>query len=133
MKIAFVSTHNAVRSIMAESVARKMSRLALLSPEIYSAGVEPAREVPEEVLRLLQEKGYSVENLYPKSLEDIPYNKIDILITLSPEARDNCPYSIFHMRREHWVVEDVKLMKEENLLKTLSQIEELVKALFRIN
>ncbi|MFN3472214.1 MAG: low molecular weight phosphatase family protein [Aquificaceae bacterium] len=133
MKIAFVSTHNAVRSIMAESVARKMSRLALLSPEIYSAGVEPAREAPEEVLRLLQEKGYSVENLYPKSLEDIPYNKIDILITLSPEARDNCPYSISHMRREHWVVEDVKLMKEENLLKTLSQIEELVKALFRIN
>ncbi|MFN3976956.1 MAG: low molecular weight phosphatase family protein [Aquificaceae bacterium] len=100
---------------------------------MYSAGVEPAREVPEEVLRLLQEKGYSVENLYPKSLEDIPYNKIDILITLSPEARDNCPYSISHMRREHWVVEDVKLMKEENLLKTLSQIEELVKALFRIN
>jgi len=133
MKIAFISTHNAIRSIMAESVARKMSKLALLSPEIYSAGVETAKEVPEEVLKLLQEKGYPIENLYAKSLKDIPYDKIDILITLSPEARDNCPYSVSHMRREHWVVEEVKLIRREELLKTLEQIEDLVKTLFKIN
>ena len=57
MKIAFISTKNAVRSIMAEAVARKLSRLALLSLEIYSAGVEPAKRVPEEVIALLREKG----------------------------------------------------------------------------
>jgi hypothetical protein len=37
------------------------------------------------------------------------------------------------MRREHWVVEEVKLMRREELLKTLEQIENLVKALFKVN
>lgn len=133
MKIAFISTHNAIRSIMAEAVARKISKLALLSPEVYSAGIEPAKEIPEEVLELLQEKGYPVENLHPKSIEEIPYKEIDILITLSPEARDGCPYLESHMRREHWVVEEVRLIKRGELLKTLEQIENLVKTLFKIN
>jgi len=63
MKIAFISTHNAIRSIMAESVARKMSKLALLSPEIYSAGVEPAKEVPEEVGKDIEDSPVSPKGL----------------------------------------------------------------------
>lgn len=133
MRIAFVSTRNAIRSIMAESVARKVSRLALLSPEIYSAGVQPAQSVPQEVIQVLKEKDYPVENLYSKGLEDIPYNRLHILITMSPEARDHCPYSEKHMRREHWVLEEPESLKREELLKLLQQIESLVKALFKIS
>lgn len=132
MKIAFVSTHNAVRSIMAEAVARKISRLALLLPEIFSAGVEPAKEVPQEVLQVLKEKGYPTDNLYPKSIKDIPYDEVNLLITLSPEARDNCPYSERHVRREHWNVEEVKSLRKEELIKTLEHIEELIRDLFRL-
>ncbi|MEN3028926.1 MAG: low molecular weight phosphatase family protein [Aquificaceae bacterium] len=133
MKIAFISTRNAVRSIMAEAVARKMSRLALLSPDIYSAGVEPADRVPEEVKELLKEKDYPVEELQPKGLSAIPYESIDVLITLSPEARDRCPYSETHMRREHWVLEEVKTLRREELLKLLEQLENLMRGLFRIS
>ncbi|MCS6998664.1 MAG: low molecular weight phosphatase family protein [Aquificaceae bacterium] len=133
MKIAFVSTRNAVRSIVAEAVARKISRLALLSPDIYSAGVEPADRVPEEVKELLKEKGYPVEKLQPKGLSSIPYESIDLLITLSPEARDLCPYSEKHMRREHWMLEEVKALRREELLKLLEQLEGLMKGLFKIS
>ncbi len=133
MKIAFISTKNAVRSIMAEAVARKLSRLALLTPEIYSAGVEPAQEVWEEVIALLKEKGYPAENLRPKGVDSIPYDQVDVLITLSPEARDRCPYSEGHMRREHWVLEEPSSMKREELSRLLEQIENLVRNLFKIS
>ncbi len=133
MKIAFISTKNAVRSIMAEAVARKLSRLALLSLEIYSAGVEPAKRVPEEIIAILKEKGYPTEKLYPKPVESIPYDQVDVLITLSPEARDMCPYSEKHMRREHWVLEEPTSMRIEELSKLLEQLENLIKTLFRIS
>ncbi len=133
MKIAFISTKNAVRSIMAEAVARKLSKLALLSLEIYSAGVEPAKRVPEEVIALLREKGYPTEKLYPKPVEKIPYDQVDVLITLSSEARDRCPYSERHMRREHWVLEEASSMTKEELSKLLEQLESLIKNLFRIS
>ncbi len=133
MKIAFISTKNAVRSIMAEAVARKLSRLALLTPEIYSAGVEQAQEVSEKVIALLKEKGYPTENLRPKGVDSIPYDQVDVLITLSSEARDRCPYSEGHMRREHWVLEEPSSMKREELSRLLEQIENLVRNLFRIS
>ncbi len=133
MKIAFISTKNAVRSIMAEAVARKLSRLALLTSEIYSAGVEPAQEVSEEVIALLKEKGYPTENLRPKGVDSIPYDQVDVLITLSSEARDRCPYSEKHMRREHWVLEEPSSMTREELSKLLEQLENLIKTLFRIS
>lgn len=133
MKVAFISTRNSVRSIIAEAVARKLSRLALIAPEIYSAGVEPSKEVPTEVIEMLQQRGYEVQNLYPKGLSAIPYESIDVLITMSPEARDACPYSISHKRREHWVVDEPKALRREELVKVFEQIEELVKKLFKIS
>lgn len=133
MKIAFISTRNSVRSIMAEALARKLSRLALLSPEIYSAGVEPADRVPQEVISLLKEKGYATDNLHTKGIESIPYNQMDLLITLSSEARDRCPYSEKHMRREHWVLEEPRSLKREELLKLMEQLENLIRTLFKIS
>lgn len=133
MKIAFLSTRNAIRSIMAEAVARKMARVALLLPEIYSAGVEPADNVPETVLKLLRDKGYPTEGLKPKGIHDIPYENIDLLITLSTEARDHCPYSENHIRREHWFLDEVKVPKREEISGLLTQLESHMKALFKIS
>lgn len=133
MKIAFISTRNAIRSIVAEAVARKISKLGLLSPEIYSAGVEPAESVPQEVIEVLSERGYSTENLYSKPVSSINYDNMDILITLSPEARDACPYSINHKRREHWVIEEPKSLRREEVLSLVEQVESLLKELFKIS
>ncbi|RMH80380.1 MAG: low molecular weight phosphatase family protein [Acidobacteria bacterium] len=133
MKIAFVSTKNQVRSIIAEAVAKKVARLALLSPDIISAGVQPTDTLPKEVIDILKEKGYETENLYPKGLEDIDYENTDILVTLSPEARDSCAYSISHKRREHWNLEEPKSLKREELTSLVEQVESLVRELFKIS
>ncbi|SNZ14164.1 low molecular weight phosphatase family protein [Hydrogenobacter hydrogenophilus] len=133
MKLCFVSTGGAVRGVMAQAIARKLSRDALLNLDIYSAGVEPLSDVPQEVIQVLKEKGYPTEGIKPKGIEEIPYEEMDIIITLSPEARDRCPYVPTHKRREHWVLEEIKDTSDLNALRKLrDQIEENVNSLFKI-
>lgn len=133
MKLCFISTGGAVRGVMAQAIARKLSRDALLNLDIYSAGVEPLPDVPQEVIQVLEEKGYPTEGITPKGLQEIPYEEMDIIITLSPEARDRCPYMQNHKRREHWVLEEVKDSRDLQVLRKLrDQIEESVSSLFKI-
>jgi arsenate reductase len=133
MKLCFISTGGAVRGAMAQAIARKLSRDALLNLDIYSAGVEPLSYTPQEVIQVLEEKGYPVEGITPKGLQEIPYEDADIIITLSPEARDRCPYTQTHKRREHWVLEEVKNSSDLQVLRKLrDQIEENVSSLFKI-
>jgi Protein-tyrosine-phosphatase len=96
MKLCFVSTRGNVRAGIAKSIFTKLSRIALLNIEVYSAGVQTEREVPQAVLDVLSEKGYPTQDLEPLDCSLVPYEKLDILITLSSEARDQCPYHINH-------------------------------------
>ncbi|ADO45559.1 Protein-tyrosine phosphatase, low molecular weight [Hydrogenobacter thermophilus TK-6] len=133
MRLCFISTAGAVRSVMAEAIAKKMSKDALLLMEIFSAGVEPLDAIPQQVIEVLKEKGYLVETAKPRSLQEIPYEDADIIITLSAEARDKSPYMYSHKRREHWVLEDVKdLSNLQALRKLRDQIEENISSLFKI-
>jgi len=133
VKLLFVSTQGAVRGIMAEAIAKRMSKEALLNIDIYSAGVEPALEISMEVIEVLKEKGYSIDIPKPRGLRQVPYKQVDVLITLSPEARDSCPYVQYHKRREHWNLEEVKDIKNAQALRKLrDQIEENIKTLFKI-
>lgn len=101
--------------------------------EILSAGVEPLQEVPKQVIDVLEEKGYSVEEIKPRSLKDVFYEDADIIITLSTEARDKSPYMHAHKRREHWVLEEIKDVSDLQALRKLrDQIEENVVSLFKI-
>ncbi|MEZ0361407.1 MAG: low molecular weight phosphatase family protein [Hydrogenobacter sp.] len=133
MRLCFISTGGAIRGVIAEAIAKKMSKEALLNMEIFSAGVEPLQEVPKQVIDVLEEKGYSVEEIKPRSLEDVSYEDADIIITLSTEARDKSPYMHTHKRREHWVLEEIKDVSDLQALRKLrDQIEENVVSLFKI-
>ncbi|ADC89230.1 Protein-tyrosine phosphatase, low molecular weight [Thermocrinis albus DSM 14484] len=132
MKLAFVSTKGVVRGAMAKAITSKMARLALLSMDIYLAGTEPAEEVPPKVLQVLKEKEYPTENLVPIPISQLPYDDLDILITLSPEARDRCPYSPAHKRREHWVIEEASPEDVTELRKLRDKLETAVKELLKI-
>ncbi|WP_340695324.1 low molecular weight phosphatase family protein [Hydrogenobacter thermophilus] len=133
MRLCFISTGGAIRGVIAEAIAKKMSKEALLNMEIFSAGVEPLQEVPKQVIDVLEEKGYSVEEIKPRSLEDVSYEDADIIITLSTEARDKSPYMHTHKRREHWILEEIKDVSDLQALRKLrDQIEENVVSLFKI-
>lgn len=133
MRLCFISTGGAIRGVIAEAIAKKMSKEVLINMEILSAGVEPLQEVPKQVIDVLEEKGYSVEEIKPRSLKDVFYEDADIIITLSTEARDKSPYMHAHKRREHWVLEEIKDVSDLQALRKLrDQIEENVVSLFKI-
>ncbi len=132
MKIGFIGVGNAVRSLMAEAVARKLFREALLNADVYSAGVEPDKEVKPEVLEILQRKGYPTEGLKPKSIEDIPFEKLDLVVVVCNEAKEKVPFVLSHKRRENWGIELPSTLNAGTLSKVLEGVENNVRALLKL-
>lgn len=132
MKIGFVSRFGLIRALSAESIFRKYAKLGLISAEVYSAGVEECDKSCDALVEVLLELGFEVDGLKVRHIEEIPYDRLDILITLAPEARDRCPYLQSHKRREHWNVDEVSILSRDNIKKTIKSIEANVKNLLRI-
>jgi arsenate reductase len=92
MKIAFICTGNSARSQIAEAIAKKIAKeLDLNDIEIYSAGTKPTGYVNPLAIRILEENNINYNNLYSKSINEIPYNECDIIITVCDSAATECP------------------------------------------
>ncbi|MBI1619824.1 low molecular weight phosphatase family protein [Aquamicrobium sp. cd-1] len=80
--ILFLCGMNAIRSPMAEAIARQV-----LPPSIFlaSAGVRAGQRDPF-VDSVLEEKGLSLGERLPQRLEDMEDDYFDIIVTLSPQA-----------------------------------------------
>ncbi len=80
--ILFACSENAVRSVMAESLAK---RLVGRSIYIQSAGVRPGTHDPF-VDAVMDEVGLDTARHRPRQLEEIEDDNFDMIVTLSPEA-----------------------------------------------
>lgn len=80
--VLFSCTMNAVRSPMAEAIARE-----LYGREIYfaSAGVRPG-EPDGFAIAAMQDYGVDISKHKPHSFEDLEDSSFDLIVTLSPEA-----------------------------------------------
>jgi len=131
MKIGFVSRGNAIRSLFAEALARQLTRATGLKAEIYSAGVEPDPEPHQLTLRILQEKNFPTDGLKPKGLEAIPYEDIDILVTIGEEAKDRCEFVTSHKRREVWLIHEPG-GGYDSFLRTFEEVERNLLSLLKL-
>ena len=104
VRVLFLSTGNAARSPIAESILYWVSQGRAI---VASAGVAPlneinpmAREAVRKVVntRIVQER--------PQSPEAFRDNTFDYVFTLSQEAFDNCPCLPDQPARLHWPLED---------------------------
>lgn len=117
--VAFVCTHNACRSQIAEAMARRFADDIMLA---RSAGTHPAKIVNPDVARLLaSEYGFDVASLEPKSLTCLP--DVDILITMGCGVE--CP-SLPAMYREDWGLEDPTGKGDQAFLQTMRVIRQQV-------
>ena len=105
--VLFLSTGNAARSLMAEAL------LNAKGSERYtarSAGFAPLPAVNTETMALLQAAGLATPNLHTKGWNEfLAANHIlpvDVIVTLSEEARLNCPVWPGDPVRVHWAVDD---------------------------
>ncbi|RUX04980.1 MULTISPECIES: low molecular weight phosphatase family protein [unclassified Mesorhizobium] len=80
--VLFLCGMNAVRSPMAEQLARRM-----LPPTIFvaSAGVRAGERDPF-VDAVLAEDGLTLGERHPRTLEDLEDDYFDLIVTLAPEA-----------------------------------------------
>jgi len=135
-KIAFICTGNSARSQIAEGYAKHLARLYNLEVEVYSAGSKPAPSVNPLAVKVMAEDGIDISSHYPKSLKEIPFSELDLVITLCGDAKETCPY-VSSQRREHWGLPDpakAEGSEEEKLAvfrKVRDEIKARVEALFR--
>ncbi|WP_456382290.1 arsenate reductase ArsC [Persephonella sp.] len=136
MKIGFICTGNSARSQMAEGLARKLFSEEGIEAQVYSAGSKPAGFVHPLAVQVMKEAGIDISTYYSKSLEDIPYSQLDIIITLCSEAEKECP-PVTGKTVYHWRLEDpasfegnVK-QQREFFRKIRNQIEEKIRELVK--
>jgi len=98
--VLFLCVANSARSQMAEGIARA---LAPAGVRISSAGSAPSSLNPLAV-RALAEIGLDIGGQRSKSVNDVPADDVDAVITLC--AEEVCPVFLGRAHRVHWGLPD---------------------------
>ena len=98
--VLFLCVANSARSQMAEGIARS---LAPAGVRISSAGSSPSRVNPLAI-RALDEIGIDIRGQRSKSVDAIPPEGVEAVITLC--AEEVCPVFLGRAHRVHWGLPD---------------------------
>jgi arsenate reductase len=98
--LLFLCVANSARSQMAEGIARS---LAPAGVKVSSAGSKPSRVNPLAI-QALAEVGIDLTGHFSKSVETIPPEDVEVVITLC--AEEECPVFLGKARRIHWGLPD---------------------------
>ena len=105
--VLFLSTGDAARGIFAEALLRHKGRDRFVA---HSAGYAPQPTIHARTLEILDQNGVFTDGLYPKGWQDFFESPrsilVDVIVTLSEEARAHCPHWPGDPVRVHWPVED---------------------------
>jgi len=128
--ILFLCHDNACLSQMAEAVAKRLSPPKI---RIFSAGVKP-KTIPAQVHKVMQELGISLSGQAPKSVDQVPLNEIDLVVSFE-NADKECRTLPAQAKIERWSVpHPAKTAAGEvplpRLRKDRDEIDKQVSALF---
>ncbi len=97
MKILFLCTGNSRRSEMAENWARHLRSNEI---DAYSAGTEKHGLNPLEV-KVMAEAGVDISGHVSKTIDELPEQNFDYVITLCDHANESCPFFPGDAKRIH--------------------------------
>jgi arsenate reductase (thioredoxin) len=129
--VLFLCEDNACLSQMAEAAAK---HLAPPRTRIFSAGVKP-KAIPAPVIQAMQELGISMTGQKSKSLNDVPIQDIDLVVSID-DAHEQCANLPGRAHIERWPISPVRHSAGESVssLTTLrdrrDEIDKRVFALF---
>ena len=86
--VLILCTGNSCRSQMAEAILNQDMAGAVRA---LSAGTRPQPRVAEGAIQALKLAGLSVEGLYPKDVDAVMDEEIDLVVTVCDNARESCP------------------------------------------
>ncbi len=104
-KIAFLCTANSCRSQMAEGFARQLGAGVV---DAWSAGAMSAA-VSERASMVMREAGVDISGQRSKTIDEIPLEDMDLVVTLCENARRACapfPNVPASVRKLHIAVKD---------------------------
>lgn len=87
MKVLILCTGNSCRSQMAEGFLQSFDA----DLEVFSAGTAPAQRVHPLAVQVMLERGISLADHRPKSVDIFLDQPFDYVITVCGGANDNCP------------------------------------------
>ena len=102
---------------MAEGFGKYYAKKFRKDIEVYSAGSNPSGYIHPLAIRVMAERGIDISKNSSKSLDKIPLNELDYVITLCGDAEENCSV-VPNANTQHWGLPDparVKGTEEEKL------------------
>jgi arsenate reductase len=109
-KVLFICTHNAARSQMAEGLLRNLHGDRY---EVYSGGTEPSSVNPFAI-KVLAEIGIDISGHRSKSVEEFFKIKIDHVVTVCDNAKENCPFFPYGVNYYHKSFQDPSAFEEND-------------------
>jgi len=129
MKILILCTGNSCRSQMAHGFLQTFDR----NIEVHSAGTEPAKQVNQTAVKVMNEVGVDISHHKPK-LVDIYLNEVwDYVITVCDNAKETCPVFFGKVKhRLHMGFEDPSHAtgSDEHILSEFRRIRDEIKNSF---
>ena len=86
--VLILCTGNSCRSQMAQALINHD-----LGPAVHaiSAGTNPQPKVADGAIEALKLAGVSTEGLYPKNVDEVMAEDIDLVVTVCDNAKETCP------------------------------------------
>jgi len=87
MKVLILCTGNSCRSQMAHGFLQSFNK----NIKVYSAGTEPAKQVSQKAVKVMQEVGIDISHHTPKMVDQYLNDEWDYVITVCDSANETCP------------------------------------------
>lgn len=113
-KVLILCTGNSARSQMAEGLLKHITQGEY---EVFSAGTKPSIVRPEAI-KVLSEIGINISGNRSKSVDEFDDEKIEYILTVCDNAKENCPFFPAETKLTHHSFDDpadVKGSKEKRL------------------
>jgi arsenate reductase (thioredoxin) len=108
VRVLFLCTGNSCRSQMAEGWARHLKSGSILA---HSAGIERHGLNPRAV-RVMAEAGVDISAYRSKTVDELPQQEFDYVITLCGHAQETCPFFPGRTTRLHVGFDDPPRLAE---------------------
>ncbi|SMP44790.1 protein tyrosine phosphatase [Desulfonatronum zhilinae] len=108
VKILFLCTGNSCRSQMAEGWTKHLKGDVV---DAFSAGIEKHGLNPHAV-RVMAEAGVDISGFRSKTVDELPEQEFDSVITLCGHAQETCPFIPAKTRRLHVGFDDPPKLAE---------------------
>jgi arsenate reductase len=129
MKILILCTGNSCRSMMAQGFLQSFdSKL-----DVHSAGTEPAKQVNQTAIKVMNEAGIDISTQHPKNVDIYVKDEWDYVITVCDNANETCPFFTGKVKhRLHMGFEDPSVYKgtDTQIINEFRRIRDEIKAAF---